>query len=103
MSAKVTFLAALVLAGICPAAAASAQSTVIVTIHRGINGHPECSRAIEEFVAVIDSDVETGNLNRSAYTRIVADLRTIKSACVTGNEKDVLRRLSVVKHRYGYH
>ena len=102
MSAKVTFLAALLVL-LASASVAHAKSTVTARIARDNAGQPECAGAIGEFFAVLDSDVETGNLDRSAYTRIVADLRTIKATCVSGNARDALRQLGVVKHRYGYH
>jgi hypothetical protein len=101
MSGKMTFLATLLVL-VASASAAQAESTVTARIARDNGGQPECSGPIGEFFAAIDSDVETGNLDRSVYTRIVAALRTIKSTCVSGNAQDALRQLGAVKHRYGY-
>lgn len=101
MSARVTFLAVIALLG-AVATAAHAQMTVVVRPAPDYSGHPDCSRAIAEFDDVIGNDVRTGNLNRSVHTRITGDLRTIRSACKTGNGIDAMRQLSIVKHRYGY-
>jgi hypothetical protein len=100
MSARVTFLAAILLLG--PAAAARAETRIIVRTAPDYSGHPECSKALVEFDESIDEDVRSGNLNRSVYTRIRGDLRTIRSTCKTGNGTDALHQLSTVKHRYGY-
>jgi hypothetical protein len=101
MSARVTFLAVAVLLG-GMAAAAHAEVTIVVRQAPDYSGHPDCSHAIAEFDEIIDSDVRTGNLNRSVHTRIKGDLRTIRSGCKTGNGVDAMRQLSAVKHRYGY-
>jgi hypothetical protein len=101
MSGKMTFLATLLVL-VAGVPAAQADSMIIVSPAPDNSGQAECSGPIGEFAAAIESDVETGNLDRSVCTRIVAALRTIKSTCVSGNAKDALRQLRAVKHRYGY-
>ena len=85
MSAKVTFLAAAVLAAASPAAAAAA-----------------CGGAISEFEAITASDANTGNLNKSVYGRIVAELGPVKQQCSAGHDAEASRGLAAIKSRHGY-
>lgn len=84
MSAKMTFLAALILAAGCSSASAA------------------CADAIAQFETIINSDVETGNLNRSVYRRIVAELGPVKAKCAAGHDAEAMRGLGPVKSRHGY-
>jgi hypothetical protein len=71
-----------------------------VSYHLGGGG---CGDSIGRFQAVIDSDVATGNLNRSVYRRMVDDLRPVKAACAAGRSGEAESRLAAVRARYGYH
>jgi hypothetical protein len=54
------------------------------------------------FEAVIDSDAQTGNLNKSVYPRITGDLAPVKRTCAAGSDAEANRQLAGVKSRYGY-
>jgi hypothetical protein len=84
MSTKMTFLAALLLMAQSGAAAAA------------------CADAIAQFETIINSDVETGNLSKSVYRRIVAELGTVKAKCAAGHDGEAMRALGPVKSRHGY-
>jgi hypothetical protein len=83
MSARVTLLAAAVLAYACPAAAA-------------------CGDEIAAFEAIAASDAKTGNLNKSVYTRITAELAPVKAQCGAGHDAEANRALAGIKSRHGY-
>jgi hypothetical protein len=85
MSARVTFLAAAMLACASPAAAAAA-----------------CSGAIVEFEAIATMDATTGNLNKSVYSRIAAELGPVKAQCRAGHDAEASRALAAIKSRHGY-
>lgn len=84
MSARVTFLAGLLL--ISGAAQASAA----------------CSGDIAEFEKIATSDAETGNLNKSVYRRIASELEHVRANCAAGHEAEAMRGLAAVKSRHGY-
>ena len=102
MSARMTF-PVMVLAACLTGSAAYAQTKIIIKRSPESAGQPECGETIDAFIRAIDSDVETGNLNRRVHTMIIGDLRTILTTCRTGNAQDALKQLGSLKHRYGYH
>jgi hypothetical protein len=61
-----------------------------------------CGSAIGEFEAIINSDAETGNLNKGVHKRIVAELAFVKASCVAGRDAEAVRTLASVKSRHGY-
>jgi hypothetical protein len=71
-----------------------------VSYHFGSGG---CGDSTNRFQAIIDSDVATGNLNRSVYRRMTADLAPVKAACTAGRNAEAESRLDGVRARYGYH
>jgi hypothetical protein len=83
MSARMTILAAVLMLGSSPAAAA-------------------CSDAITTFESIITSDVETGNLNKGVHRRIVAEIANAKANCAAGRDADASRALAGIKARHGY-
>ena len=84
MSAKMTIVAgAIVLSG-CGAASAA------------------CGSAIATFETIINSDAETGNLNKGIHRRIVAELSSVKASCAAGRDADASRALAAIKSRHGY-
>jgi len=83
MSARVTFLAVMLLAAAGPAKAA-------------------CGGAIAEFEAIAASDARTGNLNKSVYSRIVTELGHVKAQCSAGHDAEAGHALAAIKSRHGY-
>jgi hypothetical protein len=61
-----------------------------------------CGGAISEFEAIVTSDVNTGNLNKSVYNRIAAELGPVKAQCGAGRDADATRGLAAIKSRHGY-
>jgi hypothetical protein len=84
MSARVTFLAGLLLV------ASLAQASAA------------CSSDIAEFEKIASSDAETGNLNKSVYRRITAELASVKANCAASRDAEAMRGLAAVKSRHGY-
>ncbi len=62
-----------------------------------------CSGAIANFRAVVDSDAQTGNLNKSVYGRMLPEIERAAALCRAGHDGEGLRALQGVKSRYGYH
>jgi hypothetical protein len=84
MSARLTFLAlAILCAGVSVASAG-------------------CGGAIGEFETIINSDAETGNLNKGVHRRIVAELGPVKANCAAGRDAEATRALTAIKSRHGY-
>jgi hypothetical protein len=86
------------------ASAGSAGGTVVVagTVNDRVAAAGGCAQAISAFEAIIDSDAQTGNLNKTVHRRVVADLAAPKSTCAAGRDADASRQLSTIKARYGY-
>lgn len=84
MSARVTFLAVLLVFGGCGAASAA------------------CGSAISEFEAIITSDVNTGNLAKRVHARIITELGPVKANCTAGRDAEATRALAAIKSRHGY-
>jgi len=84
MSARVTFLAVAMLVG------------------SGATAFAACGTALSDFQSIIDSDVKTGNLNKSVYTRITTELARARSACLAGRDAEAMNQLGGIKHRFGY-
>jgi len=61
-----------------------------------------CAGAISEFEAIVASDVNTGNLNRGVYNRIVGELGPVKAQCGAGRDAEASRGLAAIKSRHGY-
>jgi hypothetical protein len=62
-----------------------------------------CAGAIANFRAVIDSDAQTGNVNKSVYNRMLPEVERISAICHSGRDGEALRALQSLKSRYGYH
>ena len=60
----------------------SARMTILATLLllASISATAACGRAITEFETIIDSDAQTGNLNKAVHRRIVAELATSRRA-----------------------
>jgi len=61
-----------------------------------------CSESIGEFEKIATSDAATGNLNKSVYRKIVAEMGSAKTSCAAGRDAEALRELAAVKSRHGY-
>jgi carbamate kinase len=84
MSARVTFLVAVLMLG------------------GGGVAHAACGSAIGEFEAIINSDLETGNVAKRVHARVMTELGPVKSACSAGRDAEATRALAAVKSRHGY-
>ncbi|MGD9844967.1 MAG: hypothetical protein AB7O60_19405 [Variibacter sp.] len=62
----------------------------------------ECHSAIAQFRQIIDSDAQTGNVNKSVYNRMLPELARITQTCDAGHGGPAVSALSALKHRYGY-
>ena len=62
----------------------------------------ECHGAISQFRQIIDSDAQTGNVNKSVYNRMLPELARITQTCDAGHGGSAVSALSALKHRYGY-
>jgi hypothetical protein len=62
----------------------------------------ECHGAISQFRQIIESDAQTGNVNKSVYNRMLPELARIKQSCDAGHGGSAVSALSALKHRYGY-
>jgi hypothetical protein len=85
MSARLTFLALAILCADVGAASAA------------------CRGAIGEFETIINSDAESGNLNKGVYRKIVSELAPVKANCSAGRDAEASRALAAIKSRHGYH
>ena len=61
-----------------------------------------CSGEISRFQAVLQNDVDTGNVNRSVYDRAEPDLNRASSACTAGRDGEARSILAATKSRFGY-
>ena len=61
-----------------------------------------CSGDIAEFEKIASSDAETGNLNKSVYRKITAEMASVKATCAAGHDAEATRGLAAVKSRHGY-
>ena len=61
-----------------------------------------CRGNLARFRAVIDSDAETGNVNKTVYDRMTADLRQGEAFCSAGNDGAANSVVEATKRRYGY-
>jgi hypothetical protein len=85
MSARVTFLTAVMMIG-CGCGAA----------------HANCRAAVSEFEAIINSDLETGNVAKRVHARMTSELTQVKTTCSAGRDAEATRALAAVKSRHGY-
>lgn len=94
------------LAGACtqtarPAAPQGAIPGVTPSAFRLPDG-PGCAGEIARFQAVLQNDVDTGNVNRSVYDRAEPDLNRASAACSAGRDGEARSILAGTKSRFGY-
>jgi hypothetical protein len=78
------------------------QPTPVAAAPAVVTGPPACAQPIREYVALVDSDVEAGHLNRDVHRRISNDLFGVRSHCAAGRVEPALVDLAEIKRRYGY-
>ena len=61
-----------------------------------------CQGEVTRFQAVLQSDVNTGNVARSVYNRAEPDLTRAATACQLGRESEAMSILAATKSRFGY-
>jgi hypothetical protein len=102
MSARMTILASTVALAGC--SATTGGGTIVIP--GGVNYHvaaaASCRSSLADFEAIINSDAETGNLNKGVHRRIVGELASVKASCAAGRDADASRALTAVKARHGY-
>jgi len=74
----------------------------LLAVATAANASAACSSDIAEFEKIASSDAATGNLNKSVYRKIVAEMGTVKANCAASRETEAMRGLSAVKSRHGY-
>ena len=77
--------------------------TQVTTAPAVVTGPPACAQPIRDYVALIDSDADTGHLNRNVHRRITNDLFGVRLHCSAGRVGPALTDLAEIKRRYGYH
>jgi len=108
MRAFLVLSAALLLAGCnqttSQQASAPEQSSAVTTQpHVKLPAGAACTAEIERFRAIIDSDLQTGNVGQKVYDSMVSEMRQPESLCVAGNGGGSHAALASVKSRHGYH
>jgi hypothetical protein len=61
-----------------------------------------CKKAVARFRSVIDSDLESGDANKTVHARMSSELNGIEQTCNTGNEGAALSQLAGLKVKNGY-
>jgi hypothetical protein len=61
-----------------------------------------CKAAIADFEAIINSDLETGNVAKRVHARVTGELTQVKATCAAGRDAEATRTLAAVKSRHGY-
>jgi hypothetical protein len=61
-----------------------------------------CTKELNHYQTVLDADVGTGNLNRSVYEEIEADLSRAASACADGKDGEARAIIHSTKIKHGY-
>jgi hypothetical protein len=61
-----------------------------------------CTNDLNRYQTVIWGDVTTGNLNRSVYDQIEADLNRAANACAQGHDGEARAIIRSTKLKHGY-
>jgi hypothetical protein len=61
-----------------------------------------CSGEVARFQAVLQNDVDTGNVSRTVYNRAEPDLNRAAAACSAGRDGEARSILAATKSRFGY-
>jgi len=61
-----------------------------------------CTKDLNHYQALIDTDVSAGMLNRSVYNAIEMDMSRAAAACAEGKDSEALAILRTTKVKHGY-
>lgn len=61
-----------------------------------------CTDKLNTYQKVLTGDVTSGNLNKSVYDLIEADLLRAANACAAGKDSDALSIIHATKEKHGY-
>jgi hypothetical protein len=61
-----------------------------------------CTNELTHYQTVLDSDVSTGNVNRSVYDAIATELVPAANACAAGKDGEALAMIRSTKVKHGY-
>jgi hypothetical protein len=62
-----------------------------------------CSESLNGYQTVLTADVKSGNLNKSVYDQIEADLLRAATACAAGKDGEAAGIIRSTKEKHGYH
>lgn len=65
-------------------------------------GGSGCAGEAARFQAVMDNDLQTGNVAKSVHDRVTAEIAQARSACAAGDESGALARIAATKSKFGY-
>ena len=83
-----------------PASSPTASGESIVVAQ--LPGGGDCRSVIARYRAVTESDVQTGNANKSVGAQIEREIGGADAACAAGREGEALRLIASSKSRHGY-
>ncbi len=66
------------------------------------SGTGPCGAQIAAYRRVMDSDVETGHVNRSVYDRVIPEVERAAAACRAGQDGPARAQLAATKAKFGY-
>jgi hypothetical protein len=61
-----------------------------------------CTKELNHYQALLDTDVGTGNLNRSVYNEIEIDMSRAANACAAGKDAEARAIMHATKIKHGY-
>jgi hypothetical protein len=76
---------------------------LVVSLNAPAVAQTRCDAAIAQFRRVLDSDVQTGHVNKAVYGRILPELSKITETCRAGRDPQAISALTALKRRHGYH
>jgi hypothetical protein len=62
-----------------------------------------CTETLNKYQEVLTADVKSGNLNKTVYDQIEADLVRAAGACAAGKDGDAMAIIRSTKEKHGYH
>jgi hypothetical protein len=62
-----------------------------------------CTDKLNSYQKVLTADVTSGNLNKSVYDQIEADLQRAADSCAAGKDGEALGIIHATKEKHGYH
>ena len=61
-----------------------------------------CSGEIARYSAVMQSDFDTGNVNKSVYAQFQSEIARAQAACSAGRDSEAIGLVRASKSRHGY-